>query len=211
MAVDGEISQVLFWDQCRTNAVKPRVYSPIQLSIYISIYMHTCISIPRQMCGIYIYIYIYTIAVARNVCLRLQIHSWNRWVMKVRGTTTEAWRYPHRGKFLNLEVLLCHFLPLQGSYVCKIGVSCWYCGTGCRSVAMVAPLASSGLARCKVVLHGYENKPIGGGGLYWLVTVWTHGDFIVLPHWNIRPPTPWSAIPLSQIFQTLTELVIALS
>ena len=32
---------------------------------------------------------------------------------------------------------------------------------------------------------------------YWLVTVRTHGDFIVLAHWEIRPPTRWPDIPLS--------------
>ena len=25
-------------------------------------------------------------------------------------------------------------------------------------------------------------------GLYRLVTVFTHGDFVVLPHWNTKPP-----------------------
>ena len=60
---------------------------------------------------------------------------------------------------------------------------------------MVAPLASSGPARCEAVLHGYGRSPLdGGGGLYRLVTVHSHGDFIVLPHGNARPPGPWPAI-----------------
>ena len=33
------------------------------------------------------------------------------------------------------------------------------------------------------------NKPVGGGR-YRLVTVRTHGNFLVLPHWNTRPLAP---------------------
>ena len=38
-----------------------------------------------------------------------------------------------------------------------------------------------------------------------LATVLTHGDFIVLPHWNIRQLAPWpaNAIPLSRIILTV--------
>ena len=74
-------------------------------------------------------------------------------------------------------------------YVCMMGGLCRFHGTGCRSAAMAAPLASSGPARCKAVLHGYGTSPLEGE-LYRLVTVCTHGDFIVLPHWNTRPLAP---------------------
>ena len=39
-------------------------------------------------------------------------------------------------------------------------------------------------------------------GGYRLVTVDAHGDFVMLPHWNTRPPAP--AIPLSCIIMTLS-------
>ena len=71
--------------------------------------------------------------------------------------------------------------------------------TGCRSAAMVAPLASNGLATCEDVLHGYGKSPLEGEGLYRLVTVRSHGDFIVLPHWNTRPPAQLPAIQLNRI------------
>ena len=71
-----------------------------------------------------------------------------------------------------------------------MGGLCCFCRTGCRSVTIAAPLASSGLARCEAVLHGYGTTPLEGGGLYQLVTVCTHGDSIELPHWNTRPLAP---------------------
>ena len=46
---------------------------------------------------------------------------------------------------------------------------------------------------------------------YWLVSVHTHGDFIVLPHWATRPPAPWPDILLSHIFLTLSHPVLAIS
>ena len=39
----------------------------------------------------------------------------------------------------------------------------------------------------------------------------THGDFIVLDHWNTRPLELWAAIPLSHIILTLSQPVLALS
>ena len=33
--------------------------------------------------------------------------------------------------------------------------------------------------------------------MYRLVAVHTHGNLIVLPHWDNRPPAPWAFIPLS--------------
>ena len=45
--------------------------------------------------------------------------------------------------------------------------------------------------RYEAVLQSYEPvPPPSGGGGYWLVAVRTHGDFIVLPYWNTRPPAP---------------------
>ena len=41
---------------------------------------------------------------------------------------------------------------------------------------------------------------------HWLVTVRTHGDFIVQPHSEIRPPAPWPNIPLSPIILTWVNL-----
>ena len=67
-------------------------------------------------------------------------------------------------------------------YQCVTGRSCHFCGTGCRSAALAAPLASSGPVRCEAVLHSYETSPLEGGRLYRLVTVHTHATFIVLPH-----------------------------
>ena len=61
-------------------------------------------------------------------------------------------------------------------------------GTGHRTVTMVAPLVlTSGPVRCASQL---SDKPSKVRGWYQLVTAHTHGDFIVLPHWDIRPPAP---------------------
>ena len=49
------------------------------------------------------------------------------------------------------------------------------------------------LARYEVVLHIYRTSLWRG----WLVTVHTHGSFIVLPYWDIRLLAPWPAIPLT--------------
>ena len=73
-------------------------------------------------------------------------------------------------------------------YVYMMGSLCHFRGTGFRSAALVAPLASNGLARCEAMLHGYGTTPLEKGGLFRLVTVRTHGYFIVL--WNTRPPAP---------------------
>ena len=55
-------------------------------------------------------------------------------------------------------------------------------GTGHRTATMVAPLLlTSGPVRYEAVLQSCGTSPVGGGG-YRLVTVRTHGDFIVLPH-----------------------------
>ena len=60
-------------------------------------------------------------------------------------------------------------------------------GTGRRTVTMAAPLlVTSELVRYEAVLHSCGTSPVGGKR-YRLVTVHTHGDFIVLPQWDIRP------------------------
>ena len=87
-----------------------------------------------------------------------------------------------------------------------MGGLCRFPGTGYRSVAKAAPLACSGSGMCEAVLHDY-----GVGGLYQLATVCTHGDFIVLPHWNTMLPAQSPSIPLSQIILPLSEPVLALS
>ena len=43
------------------------------------------------------------------------------------------------------------------------------------------------------------------------VTVHTHGDFIVLPPWEIGSPALLPHIPLSHIVLTLSQPVVALS
>ena len=68
---------------------------------------------------------------------------------------------------------------------------------------------TSGLVKYEAVLHNCGRNPGGDG--YRLVTVRTHDDFIVLPHWNTRLPAWWPAIPLSHIILTLNQPVFALS
>ena len=46
---------------------------------------------------------------------------------------------------------------------------------------------------------------------YWLLTVHTYSECIVLSHWEIRLPAPWPDIPLCHIILTLSEPVLALS
>ena len=43
---------------------------------------------------------------------------------------------------------------------------------------------------------------------YRLVTVSTHGDFIVLPHWKTGPPAPLPDIPLNHIILRLSQPVL---
>ena len=50
-----------------------------------------------------------------------------------------------------------------------------------------ALLLTSGLVRYEAELHNCGTITVGGRVL---VTVRTHSDFIVLPHWNTRPPDP---------------------
>ena len=46
---------------------------------------------------------------------------------------------------------------------------------------------------------------------YRLVTVRTHGDLIVLPHWGTRLPAPWLAIPFSLIIPYLILIMQSLA
>ena len=59
-------------------------------------------------------------------------------------------------------------------------------GTGRRTVTMAASLlvVRCGMKRCFTAV----GQARGGG--YQLVKVRTHGDFIVLPHWDTRPLAP---------------------
>ena len=100
-------------------------------------------------------------------------------------------------KVISGWVLTCDSVYMMGD-VCHIRV------TGCRSVVMEAPLASSGLAKCESVV-------VGGRGLYRVVTVHTHSDFIVLPHWETRLQVPCPEIPLSHIILSLSQPVLALA
>ena len=45
-----------------------------------------------------------------------------------------------------------------------LGGLCHFYGRGGRSAAIAAPLASSGLARCETVIHGYGASPLEGVG-----------------------------------------------
>ena len=59
-------------------------------------------------------------------------------------------------------------------------------GTGRRTVTMAAQLLLTiGPVRYEAVLHSCGTSALGGmGGWYRLVTMRTHGDFIVLTHWE---------------------------
>ena len=71
-------------------------------------------------------------------------------------------------------------------------------GTGRRTVTMATPPAlTSGPVRYEAVLRGSGTSPVIFLFFYILATskvrpgqVSTHGDFIVLPHWDTRPLQP---------------------
>ena len=92
---------------------------------------------------------------------------------------------PGRLPALNVCMYVCMYLCIM------MGGLCRFRSTGYRSVVMAAPPASSGVMRCEAVLHGFGTSPLERGGeVHQLVTVHTHVNFIVLPHWNTRPPAP---------------------
>ena len=61
---------------------------------------------------------------------------------------------------------------------------------------MMTPLLlTSGPVKYETMLHSYGASPVESGldlvfKVLALVTVHTHGDFIVLPLWNTWPPAP---------------------
>ena len=82
-------------------------------------------------------------------------------------------------------------------------------GSGHRTARLAAPLIlTNSLVRYETMLHSCGTSPVRG---YRLVTVCTHSDFIVLPHWDTRPPASRLTIPLSHIILAPSQLVLALS
>ena len=80
---------------------------------------------------------------------------------------------------------VCLYVCMCMGSSCNCIVACTHSGngTGRRTVTFVAPLPlTSGPVRYEAVLHSCVTSPVGDG--YRLVTVRTHGDFIVLPHWS---------------------------
>ena len=91
---------------------------------------------------------------------------------------------------------------------CVMGGLCCFCGTGCRTAAMAAWLLSlvvRWVAKlclivvgqawwrgdvCLLLFTSYQHLR-SHQDWYRLVTVLPHGDFIVLSHWDTRPPTLW--------------------
>ena len=78
-------------------------------------------------------------------------------------------------------------------------------GTVHRPATMTAPLLLLTSSLCFTVV----GQDWWGDG-YRLVTIRTPGDFIMLSHWNTRPPAPWPAVSLSHIILILSQLVLAL-
>ena len=59
-------------------------------------------------------------------------------------------------------------------------------GTGHRTATTMATLLlTSSTVKYEALLHSCETNPVWGDR-YRLVTVLTHDNFIVLPHWNTR-------------------------
>ena len=80
------------------------------------------------------------------------------------------------------------FVCIDGSHPCIVIFTHLGHGPGDGIAKLAAPLLTSGLLRYDAVLHSCGTL----AGWYRLVTgdrvVPTHGDFIVLPQWDIRPP-----------------------
>ena len=73
------------------------------------------------------------------------------------------------------------------SYSCIVACTHLGNGTGHITVTLTAPpLLTSGLVRYEDVFHSCGTSAVGRGE-YQLVTLCTHGDFIVMPYWDIRP------------------------
>ena len=62
---------------------------------------------------------------------------------------------------------------------------------------------------CTGILIGFTSKQhlTSYQDMYRLVTVHTHDDFIVLPHWETRPSVPWPDIPLDALLIQPSRLV----
>ena len=96
---------------------------------------------------------------------------------------------------------------MYGGYYCIVA----FTHLGNSTVTTAAPLlVTSGPVKYEVVFYSCGRSSVRGGGEeYWLVTVHTHGDFIVLPHRQFRPPAPSPATPLSLIILILSQPVLA--
>ena len=83
---------------------------------------------------------------------------------------------------------------MGSSYRCIVACADIGNGTGHRTAIMaIQLLLTSGLVRHEAVLHNGGTSPARGGGggcVHRLVTVCTHGDFIMLPYWDIRLLAP---------------------
>ena len=105
---------------------------------------------------------------------------------------------------------LTMYVCMGSSYHCIVACAHLGNGTGRRTVRLAVPLLlTSGLVRYEAVRHSCT--VVEGAGLYWLLTVHTHGNFIVLPQWYIRPVASWPAIPFSYIILTQSQPVLPLS
>ena len=102
-----------------------------------------------------------------------------------------------------------HVRVCMGSlYHCIVACTDLGNSTGHRTVTLAALLLLiSGLVWYEALLHSCGTSPVGGTDL-WQCTLMT--TFIVLPHCDISPPTPWPAIPLSLIILTLSQPVLPL-
>ena len=65
-------------------------------------------------------------------------------------------------------------------FVC-VGVWLYRCVSECRCVGVYGYMC---VGVCLLLLYVLATSKFG----YRLVTVHTHGEFIALPHWHIRPP-----------------------
>ena len=98
------------------------------------------------------------------------------------------------------------------SYPCIVACTHFGNGTGHRTatdVTQLLLLLTSGPAMYEAVFHSCGTSPVGGGDRF--VIVHTQCKFMVLHLWDIRLPASLSAIPLSLIFLTQNQLVLALS
>ena len=81
----------------------------------------------------------------------------------------------------------CHNITcvcMGSSYCCIVAHVYLRNSTGRRTVTLVAALVLiNGPVRYEGVVHSCGRSLVGG-------RVWTHGGFIVLPHWNTRLLTP---------------------